>query len=91
MDIMDILLGFFVGALCGVVPLFFGILTKHNILGIAGIISSAVSGVIFVLIDKSPFTAIGISIVYAIIIFAKNKNKDSSHDHDDHDIYFGDE
>ena len=88
---MDVLLGFFVGALCGVVPLFLGLLTKHNILGIAGIISSAASGVIFALIDKSPFTAIGVAIVYAIVIFAKNKNNNSTHEHDDHDIYFGDE
>ena len=88
---MEYLLGFFVGALCGFVPLLFGLLTKHSILGIIGIVSSAVSGVIFALLEKSPFTAIGVAIVFAIAIFAKNKNKNSDHDHDDHDIYLGDE
>ena len=91
MIMLDILLGFFVGALCGIVPLLFGLLTKHKILGIIGIASSAVSGVIFALLDKSPFTSIGVAIVFAIAIFAKNKNKNSSDDKDDHDIYLGDE
>ncbi len=88
---MDILLGFFVGALCGIVPLLFGLLTKHRILGIVGIASSAISGIIFALFEKSPFTAIGVATVFAIAIFAKNKNKNTPHDHDDHDIYLGDE
>jgi len=91
MDILGIFLGFFIGALCGVVPLLFGILTKHRFLGIIGIVSSAISGIIFELFQKSPFTAIGVAFVFAIAIFAKNKNKNrpSHDDHDDHDIYLG--
>lgn len=88
---MDFLLGFFVGALCGIVPLLLGILTKHKILGIIGIVASALSGIIFALLDKSPFTAIGVAIVFAVAVFAKNKNKHSHGGHDDHDIYLGDE
>ena len=91
MDIFDILLGFFVGAMCGVVPLAFGLMTKHNPLAFIGLASSAVSGIIFSILEKSPFTAIGVALVFAIAIFAKNKHKNVDDDHDDHDIYLGDE
>ena len=89
---MDILIGFFIGALCGLVPILFGFLTKHNVLGIVGIVTSALSGMVFALLDKSPFTAIGVAIVFAIAIFTKNKHKNTHHhEQDDHDIYLGDE
>ena len=88
---MDYLLGFFVGLLCGVVPLAVGLLTKHKLLGIVGVSSTVLSSMIFVLLDKSPFTSIGVALVFVIVIFTKNKNKDSHIEQDDHDIYLGDE
>ena len=88
---MDYLLGFFVGLLCGVVPLAVGLLTKHKLLGIVGVSSTVLSSLIFVLLDKSPFTSIGVALVFVIVIFTKNKNKDSHTEQDDHDIYLGDE
>lgn len=88
---MDILIGFFIGAMCGVVPLAFGLLTKHKLLAFIGLAASAVSGIIFSLLEKSPFTAIGVALVFAIAIFAKNKHNNSDDEHDDHDIYLGDE
>ncbi len=87
---MEILIGFFVGALCGLAPLAFGLLVKHKILGIIGIIASTISGVVFGLLDKSPFTSIGVAIVFVVFLFAKNKNSNSHHD-DDHDIYTDDD
>lgn len=90
---MDYLLGFFVGLLCGVIPLAVGLLTRHKLLGIIGISSTVVSSLIFVLLDKSPFTSIGVALVFLIVVFTKNKNKNKDHhnEQDDHDIYLGDE
>ena len=88
---MEYILGFFVGALCGVAPIVIGFLTKHKWIGIIGAVVTVLSSLIFVLLDKSPFTAIGIALVVLIIIFKKNKNKDHHDDRDDHDIYLGDE
>lgn len=90
---MDYFVGFFVGLLCGVIPLTVGLLTKHKILGIVGMAVTVVSSFIFVLLDKPPFTAIGVALVFLIVIFTKNKNKnkDSHLEEDDHDIYLGDD
>lgn len=90
---MEYFLGFFVGILCGIIPIVFGLLTKHTVTGIIGACATALSGVVFVLFDKSPFTSIGIALVFLIVIFTKNKNKNKDHhdDQDDHDIYLGDE
>ncbi len=87
---MDILLGFFIGILCGLAPLAFGLLTKHKLIGIIGAAVTSASGILFAVLDKSPFTAIGVAIVFIVFIFSKNKNK-NSHDEDDHDIYLDEE
>lgn len=87
---MKILVGFFVGALCGAVPLAFGLLTKHKILAIVSIAVTALAGAGFGIIEKSPFTAIGVAIIFIIVILAKNKNK-NNHTEEDHDIYLHDE
>ena len=87
---MEILIGFFIGALCGIVPLAFGLLTKHKILAIVAIAATALSGAVFGLLQKSPFTAIGVAVIFVVFLFAKNKNK-NTHDDDDHDIYMHDE
>lgn len=79
------ILGFFVGLLCGAVPLAFGVLTKHIKHGVFGILASAAFGIIFSLIDKSPFTAMGIAVVFVMFIFASNKRKNKSTDDDDDD------
>ena len=86
----DVLVGFFIGALCGIIPLAFGLLTKHKILSIAAIIVTALSGAGFDLLEKTPFTAMGVAIIFIVIIFAKNKNKHDHHE-EDHDIYMHDE
>ncbi len=88
---MKILIGFFVGLLCGIVPLIFGILSKSHIFGIVGIVVTALTGIIFSLLDKSPFTAIGIAIVFVIVLFARNKRRNAQHDQDDNDIFMDDE
>lgn len=90
---MEYILGFFVGVLCGIVPVVIGFLTKHKWVGIIGAGVTVLSSLIFVLLDKSPFTAIGVALVVLIIIFTKNKNKHKEHhdDRDDHDIYLGDD
>ena len=89
-DFGDVLVGFFIGALCGIIPLAFGLLTKHKILGIIAIIVTALSGVGFDLLEKSPFTAMGVAIIFLVFLFAKNKNKNTKHE-EDHDVYMHDE
>lgn len=88
---MKILIGFFVGVLCGVLPLVFGLLIKNKLLGIIGIVSSSLSGVLFAALDKSPFTAIGISIVFIIALFANHKRKKMHDDDMDNDENMNDE
>ena len=79
-----ILLGFFVGFLCGLVPLIYGVISKHKIVSFIGLIISSATGVLFSLIDKSPFTAMIMSLIFVIFIFSMNK-KDA--DHNDEDEY----
>ena len=90
---MEYILGFFVGVLCGIAPVVVGILAKHKWTGIIGAGVTVLSSLIFVLLDKPPFTAIGVAIVVLIIIFtkSKNKNKENHDERDDHDIYLGDD
>jgi len=83
---MHILIGFFVGALCGIIPLAYGLLTQNKWLAIVSVIVTSVFGIVFGILEKSPFTSIGVAIVFIVILFAKNKNKNSHHD-EDHDIY----
>ena len=87
---MDALVGFFVGALCGVLPLLFGLFTKHKVLAIVSIVVTAISGILFGMLAKSPFTAIGIAIIFVVLLFAKNKNKNTNHE-EDHEEYLKDE
>jgi len=84
----DIIIGFLIGVLCGSVPLLFGLLTKHKILGIIGISASALSGILFAILEKSPFTAIGIALVFSIFNFASHKKKNQNHnDEDEHNDF----
>ena len=50
-------------------------------MSIVGLVSSAITGIFFSLIDKSPFTAMIMAILFVIIIYAKNKR--SSEDSDE--------
>ena len=69
--IEKILIGFFVGFLCGLIPLAYGIISKKKILAISGIAASAITGVLLSLIDKSPFTAMIMALLVVTILFAK--------------------
>ena len=76
------LIGLGIGVLCGIIPIAFGFLTKHRVLGIIGMLATASFGVVFSVYDKSPFTAICVALVFVIFNFASNKSKNKSHDHD---------
>ncbi len=77
-----IIIGFFVGVLCGIVPLCFGFLKKRKLLGIIGIIASAGAGALFNALDKSPFSALVVAVLFIFIIIASNKRR-SKHSADD--------
>ncbi len=85
-----IILGLFVGILCGMVPLLFGLLTKHRVLAVIGAAVSSLSGVLFSVLDKSPFTAIGIAVLFAVIIFGSIKKKNQDDKDDEHDFFMDD-
>ena len=70
-----ILLGFFVGSLCGLVALIYGLVTHHRLSGIIGIIATATVGVIFSLLDKSPFSSLVVSFLVILFNIANNKRK----------------
>lgn len=81
----DHLIGLLIGILCGAVPFLFGLFTKHKILGIVGASITAISGPVFVLLQKSPFTAIGVAAIFTIFNFATHRNKNAPHHEDDDD------
>ena len=80
---MDYLVGTLIGVLCGAIPFIFGWLTKHKILGIVGCTVTVLSGPLFVLFDKSPFTAIGVAAIFTIFNFATHRNKTKENNDDD--------
>ena len=84
MPVTKIIVGFFVGLLCGVVPLIYGLLTKSRALAIGGISASALAGILFNVLDKSPFSSIVVAVLFVIIIIASNKRK-NKHTQDDID------
>ena len=85
---MDYLIGILIGILCGAVPFIFGWFTHHKVLGIIGSIITVVSGPFFVLINKSPFIAIGVAAIVTIFNFAKHRNNNKHHeDEEDEDIH----
>ena len=67
-----ILLGFFVGFLCGLVPLIYGIISKHKIVSFIALIVSSATGALFSLASKSPFTAMIMSLIFVIFIYSMN-------------------
>ncbi len=88
---IKILIGLFVGTLCGMIPLIFGLLSKIRVLSIVGMILSSVSGMIFSIIDKSPFISIAVSIVFLVLIFAQHRKNQSFEDIDENEDFFDEE
>ena len=80
-------LGFFVGVLCGLVPLIYGIIKKSHKLAILGIFLSALCGSLFSFLDRSPFSAFVVAILFVVIIIANQKHK-SHHENEDDDDEF---
>ena len=70
-----IIVGLFVGLLCGAVPFFIGFLLKSRLIGIAGSIVSTLSGGLFNALDKPPFTSLFVAAIFVVIIVAVHKRK----------------
>lgn len=81
-----ILLGFFVGVLCGLIPLIYGFLSSHKIIAVIGLASSIVTGSIFSLAGKSPFIAMIMSTIFVIFLYATNKRAEEHNLDDEEDI-----
>ena len=88
MPVTKIIVGFFVGLLCGLDPLIYGLLSKHRALAVGGIAAAALAGALFNFLDKSPFSAMVVAILFVIIIIANNKRRSKlmQEDEDDDDI-----
>lgn len=82
-----IIIGFFVGVLCGIVPLCFGFLKKNRIIGIIGAVASAAAGTLFNVLDKPPFTALFVAILFVVIIIANNKRKSNAENDEVYDDF----
>ena len=77
-----ILVGLFIGLLCGLVPLIYGLLMKHKLSSIIAFVLTALMGVVFAYIEKSPFSAMVVSMLFILISVAEKK-KHSKSDHSD--------
>ena len=81
-----IALGFFVGVLCGLIPMIYGTIKKSYKLAVLGTVLSALCGSLFSFLDKSPFSAFVVAILFVIIIIANQKHnahRDSEENDDD--------
>ena len=78
-----LLLGFFVGFLCGLTPLVYGIILRHKLIAFVGLAASAITGSIFSVIDKSPFTSMIMASIFVIFIYATNKRMSEQQQNDD--------
>ena len=88
----DFFFGLLIGLLCGLLPLIFGFLFKNHVIGVIGIVASALMGALFSVLHRSPFTAVGVAIIFVVILLVKNKNKQKQHETDDDDeMYMDDE
>lgn len=70
-----IIIGLFVGLLCGAVPFFIGFLLRCRLIGIVGSIVSILSGGLFNALDKPPFTALFVAAIFVVIIVSVHKRK----------------
>ncbi len=80
-----ILLGFFIGSLCGLLPLIYGLLNDFRISAIVGIVMSASTGVLFSIFDKSPFTAMVMAVLVVLVNIAQKKRLSNHDDDSEHD------
>ena len=85
-----IALGFFVGVLCGLVPLIYGIIKKSHKLAVLGILLSALCGSLFSFLDKSPFSAFVVAILFVVIIIANQKHNAHRNSEDEDDDFDND-
>ncbi len=82
--VWKMILGFFVGILCGLVPFIYGFIKANRKLAAVSIILTALSGLLFSVLDKSPFSAFVVAIMFVVINIASNKRK-SLHNQDDNE------
>ena len=80
--VWKLILGFFVGILCGLIPFIYGFIKTNRKLAIIAIVSTALSGMLFSLLEKSPFSAFVVAILFVVIIIASNKHR-ARHNHDE--------
>ena len=74
--VLKIVIGFFIGLLCGIIPLVFGLIKKNRVLAFVGIASSTLAGALFKALDRSPFSAVVVAVLFVFIIIANVKRKE---------------
>lgn len=78
-------LGFFVGMLCGLVSLIYGFLTHHRISGIIGFSATTLIGILFSVLDKSPFSSLVVSVLVILFTIANQKRLSNGENEEDED------
>ena len=70
-----VVLGFFVGLLCGLIPFFYGFLKKFRKIAILGISVTVLSGILFSVLEKSPFSSVVVAVLFIFIIIINERKK----------------
>lgn len=79
---LKLIIGFFIGLLCGLIPLIYGLLTNHKISAIIGLVASALTGVLFAFLNKQPFTAMVVAVLFVLFNIADSKRHGKSKNSD---------
>ena len=81
----DLLIGLFVGLLCALIPLIYGLLNKAVIWAVVGTSVTVLGGVLFSAFGKSPFNAIVISALFVLFMIAEQKRKSKGEETEEND------
>ena len=78
-----ILLGLFVGFLCGLIPFIYGILNKRRLSSLIALLVTTLIGVILSLLGITPFSAVVVAIRFVFIDIAKKRKGSDNHSDND--------
>ncbi len=79
---VKLIIGFFIGLLCGLIPLIYGLLTNHRLSAIIGLVASSLTGVLFAFLNKQPFTAMVVAVLFVLFNIANSKRHSKSKNSD---------
>ena len=78
-----ILLGLFVGLLCGLNPFIYGLLNKRKLSSAISLIITTLAGVLLSLLGITPFSAVIVAMRFVFIDVAKKKKSSENTDNEE--------